>query len=132
MSMAIKPRSKRRKGLHKADKEVRERIKALFIYSPHLEKILFENEESDGLKQPADKIVRSIGGMSSGDQTLLRLAIDIWSGEGGVKIKDIMALDGSLIERVYEAIRKDVNVIERTMYEDQLIKLAKNRGGQNE
>ena len=118
--------------MHKADKEVRERIKALFIYSPHLEKILFENEESDGLKQPADKIVRSIGGMSSGDQTLLRLAIDIWSGEGGVKIKDIMALDGSLIERVYEAIRKDVNVIERTMYEDQLIKLAKNRGGQNE
>ena len=56
------------------------------------------------LRFPADVLKKNCRGMSSGDQVLIKIAIDLWCEQGGVKITELQSLDCHLRGRVLKAI----------------------------
>jgi len=61
----------------------------LFKLYPELEKFLFQSGVPR-LNEPPDVLLNQVGCFSSGEQILIRVALDLWSGEGGAKLSDII------------------------------------------
>jgi hypothetical protein len=61
----------------------------LFKSYPALEKFLFQSRVPR-LNEPPDVLLNQAGCFSSGEQILIRVALDLWSGEGGTKLSDII------------------------------------------
>lgn len=76
----------------------------LFKSYPELEQFLF-NPETPNLNEPPEDILTQIGVFSSGEQILIRVALDLWSGEGGTRLYDmIYRLDDHNFTKVMAAI----------------------------
>jgi hypothetical protein len=56
------------------------------------------------LRFPAEVLKKNCRGMSSGDQVLIKIAIDLWCEQGGARITDLQSLDSHLTGRVSKAL----------------------------
>ena len=71
---------------------------------PNLEQFLFKTE-SPSLNQAPEELLTQIGSFSSGEQILIRVALDLWSGEGGTHLLDVInRLDDRNFTNVMAAI----------------------------
>lgn len=61
----------------------------LFKSYPELERFLFQSEVPR-LNEPPDVLLENVGCFSAGEQILIRVALDLWSGEGCAKLSDIL------------------------------------------
>lgn len=73
-------------------------ISLLLANDPWLLRLLFDDDPVR-LSAPPDSILKETKGLSSGQQLLIRIALDIWSGDGHAKLWDIVSvLDGIRFE----------------------------------
>lgn len=56
------------------------------------------------LRFSAEALKRNCRGMSSGDQILIKIAIDLWCEQGGTQITDLQSLDSNLVRRVLKVL----------------------------
>ena len=91
----------------KAEMDLLLSIKEMFGYRyKHLLKFLFHLREPI-LIDDSVKILKEANVLSSGEQILLQLALDIWDGSGNCKIKDLFkTLDIDLIMKVLKIFMK--------------------------
>ena len=76
----------------------------LFKPYPQLEKFLFQSEVPR-LNEPPNVLLDQAGCFSSGEQILIRVALDLWSGEGSTRLSDIIhRLDDSNFTNVMAGI----------------------------
>lgn len=70
----------------------RRAISLLFVNNQNLISLLF-NEDFSRLNAAPKDVLGWAGGLSGGEQSLVKLALDIWSDEGGATLSDMMRLD---------------------------------------
>lgn len=64
-------------------------ISILLANNPRLLDYLFQKNRHQ-LQQPPEEIMEDIGYLSSGEQVLMRIALDLWSGDGAARLGDIV------------------------------------------
>jgi hypothetical protein len=64
-------------------------IHLIFKPYPELEQFLF-NAKTPNLNEPPEFLLAQIGAFSSGEQVLIRVVLDLWSGEGDTPLFDII------------------------------------------
>lgn len=80
-------------------------IEEIFKDYPRLLEFLFHTTKAE-LRSSPEVIRQEAGCLSSGERLLIRIAMDIWSESGDVKLLDILSLDFKLYERVVFAITR--------------------------
>jgi hypothetical protein len=92
------------KTCSKEESRLAEIMYLLFKSYPELEQFLFK-AETPNLNEPPDVLLRQIGAFSSGEQILVRVALDLWSGEGRTHLFDVLhRLDDRNFTNVMAAI----------------------------
>lgn len=61
----------------------------LFRYHPKLLAFLFDPDRAR-LRQQAEWLMEEAGGFSSGEQMLIRIALNLWNGHGTVTLWDVI------------------------------------------
>lgn len=88
-----------------SDRRLYSAVSAIFLKHPHLLRFLFDDHEPR-LRMIPEEMLREIRGFSSGEQILVRVAMDIWSGSGNAKIWQIVeTLDPDNFANVLEGLR---------------------------
>lgn len=72
-----------------SDKQTFKTINILFSKHPYLLKFFFDPNKPRIKYEPL-KMIRASYGMSSGEQVLIKIALDIWSGGGNAKVCQIL------------------------------------------
>lgn len=82
-----------------------EAISLILLDLPHLEGFLFHPTEAR-LRASPEVILRLSKSYSSGEQVLIRVALDVWSGQGGARVSDLIdRLDPSNLRNVLNGLR---------------------------
>lgn len=72
-------------NLGRAERRMMESLNFIFIGHSKLLEFLFESDRSK-LRQEPEILLERAAGFSSGEQILLRVALDLWCGAGGVSL----------------------------------------------
>jgi hypothetical protein len=72
-----------------SDKQIFKTINILFSKHPYLLKFFFDPNKPKIKYEPLN-MIRASHGMSSGEQVLIKIALDIWSGGGNAKVCQIL------------------------------------------
>ena len=82
-----------------------ETLNIIFVGHSKLLQSLFDNEAARLREEPEFLLARA-GGFSSGEQVLVRIGLDLWSGSGDVKLWHIIeSLDDVTYENVLLGLR---------------------------
>ncbi len=80
-------------------------ISLILLDHPQLEEFLFHPSEAR-LRETPDQILKLSKSFSSGEQVLLRVALDIWSGTGDAKVSHLLrVLDEQSLVNVLNGLR---------------------------
>ncbi len=89
----------------KTDRRLFEAISRVLANHPHLLKFLFEPERAR-LRAPADLLREESKDFSSGEDLLIRVALDLWSGSGDAHIWELIEiLDDENLNHVADALQ---------------------------
>lgn len=66
-------------------------IARVFRHHPHLIEFLFDPDEPC-LRLPPLELLRAARDLSHGEQTLIKVALDIWSGSGNAKVWQLIEI----------------------------------------
>lgn len=56
------------------------------------------------LRGPADEIIKSARGMSSGDYLLVKLAVELWCEQGQIPVHELLSFDEPFFSRALTAL----------------------------
>lgn len=82
-----------------------EAIAAITVENPELLKFLFD-PNSPRLRAPASVLLKQARCLASGDNILVRVALDIWCDQGKAAVYELFNLDSHVFMRVLEALAK--------------------------
>jgi hypothetical protein len=82
-----------------------EAIAAMTGENPELLKFLFD-QNSPRLRAPASLLLKQARGLASGDNILVRVALDIWCDQGKAAVHELFNLESHVFMRVLEALAK--------------------------
>lgn len=85
-------------------KKMMEALNIIFKGHDKLVKFLFEDGRPR-LRQEAELLLKAASGFSSGERLLIRVAIDLWNGEAGVRLWELLErLDEENFEQVFKGL----------------------------
>ena len=78
-------------------------ISVLMEKHPDLMRWLFKDDKPE-LKTSPEEMLRRAGAFSTGERILIRVALDLWSGDGNTKVMELDRLDPGNFENALHAI----------------------------
>ncbi len=93
------------KGIGKGQRRMQEVLNLIFSKHPRFLEFLFDEHEPK-LRDEPEALLYEAGVFSRGEQILIRIALDLWCGEGNVSLWDIVErLDLYNYEHVLAGLR---------------------------
>jgi hypothetical protein len=92
-------------GATESDREIYIVIRMIFQNHPKLLEFLFDKAYARLRYEPME-MWKALGALSGGEQILVRIAMDVWSGSGNAKLWRILEiLDDQSLSNVLNALR---------------------------
>lgn len=93
------------KGIGRGERRMQEALNLIFSKHPRFLEFLFDGDKPR-LRDEPDALLAEAGVFSTGEKILIRIALDLWSGQGRVSLWDIVErLDLRNYEHVLAGLR---------------------------
>ena len=91
------------KNASQGDLRLFNKISVLLSSHPQLINFLFDKKEAR-LSASPDVLLNQAQGLSSGEQVLLKLSIDLWCGQGGCLVSELFDFEHFIMPKLLRAL----------------------------